>query len=208
MQPVDLSAHGKTPIGAPLSEARLAPAALLLTGTPREVLARLVPDDPLGLRERVAARLAARALLLDVERVLARALAASAQRAYAWRGEPALDRWLAERVDEAIEDVVGEDLGAWSERESRSAVGPWTVFAAPLGLDPRALFEGCARFNRLPFEQREAFFLLVLEGAPSDEACRSRSLSLSELARRARGALDVLRGAVLPAGPGATESAR
>jgi len=171
-----------------------------LTGTPNEVLARLVHGDPLGMRPLVAARLAARALLLDLERVLARALAVCAQRACAWRGAPELERWLAERIDEAIEDALAEDAGAWSERDAASGGGPWAVFAAPLDLDPRALFEGCARFNRLPFEQREAFFLLVLEGASSDDVCRARGLSLSEFARRARGALDVLRGAVLSAG--------
>src|SRR5262245_65775730 len=61
---------------------------LILTGSAREVLARIVPDDPLGLRARVGTCLRARALLCDAERVLLKAQAECAARAPAWRGAP------------------------------------------------------------------------------------------------------------------------
>jgi hypothetical protein len=158
---------------------------LLTLGTPREVLARIVPEDALGLRGRIGRRLEADALLLDAERVLLRAQGLCALRAAAWRGEPELGRWLDERVEEALAAVLAED-GA-GERE---ALEP---FVASLASDPRALSAACARFNRLPFDQREAFFALVLDAAGPDALARERKLSLSELARRARAALELFR---------------
>jgi DNA-directed RNA polymerase specialized sigma24 family protein len=173
----------------------------LLAGSPGEVLARLLDGDPLGLGARVTARLRERALLCDAERVLVRALALCAEEASMWPGTPCMEAWLRERIDEAIEQAIDEDQGPWNETlPARSS--PWSVFASPLGLDAAALREGCARFNRLAPELREAFFLVVVDARAGDELCRARGISLSELGRRARQALDALR-APLPAGLGA-----
>ena len=46
---------------------------LLASGSPLEVLARIVPEDALGLWPRIGARLGAQALLCDAERVLLQA---------------------------------------------------------------------------------------------------------------------------------------
>lgn len=173
----------------------------LLAGSPEEVLARLLDGDPLELGARVAARLRERALLCDAERVLVRSLALVAGEASAWSGAPGLDAWLRERIDDAIEQTIDEDLGPWNDSlPARSS--PWIVFASPLGLDALALREACARFNRLAAEQREAFFLVVVDARPGDELCRARGISLSELGRRARQAFDALR-APLPSAPDA-----
>jgi hypothetical protein len=178
---------------APAPEARA--GELLLTGTPREVLARIVPEDPLGLRARVAERVTARALLLDLEHVLLCAQALCSLRAPAWRGEPELARWLDLCVEEAFAAVL-------SEEHQEGRVGePMTAFAAPLALDPLDLAGACARFNRLPFEQREAFLAVVLEAAAADRLARARGLSLAELARRARAGLEIFRGAAPRARP-------
>src|SRR5262249_54272631 len=66
----------------------------LLSGTPREVLARLVQEDPLGVREKVAARLRADALLLDSDRVHLRVLARVSRFAGRYRGRPDLGSWI------------------------------------------------------------------------------------------------------------------
>jgi len=160
---------------------------LLLTGTPREVLARIVPEDPLDLRARIAARIAERALLLDVEHLLLRAQALCSLHAATWRGDPELAEWLDLRVEEALAAALSEDPG---ER-----LGPedLALFAAPLELDPLALATSCARFNCLPFEQREAFLAVVLDAVAADRLARARQLSLSELARRARAGLEIFR---------------
>jgi len=166
-------------------------AALLLTGTAREVLARLVPEDPLGLRQRLAARVRARALLVDLEPVVLHALASCALRAAGWRGEPELERWLDERAEESL----GAYLAGDTDERDEGMAGALAHFAPPLSLDARALSGACARFNRLPFEQREAFFALVLDQVAADRLARARGLSLPELARRARSGLEVFRSA-------------
>lgn len=178
----------------PRRRSALAPGAervheLLLTGTAREVLARILPEDPLGLRVRLAGRVRERALLLDLEPVLLRTLALCALHAALWRGEPELERWLAERVEEALASALAE------EPEGASSATPMAI-AAPLALGPRELARACGRFNRLAFEQREAFFALVLDGVAADRLARARRLSLPELARRARAGLEIFLGAL------------
>lgn len=176
---------------------------LLLTGTPREILARIVPGDPLGLRDRTAERVRERSLLIDVDRAVLRAFALCASAAVAWRGRPPLERWLEERVDEAIDEVLEEEDGRLSDQDPATpdpAAGalpcdPFTLLAAPLGLDPAAMRSACARFNRLADADREVFFALVVEGASLDSVCGERRACAPELARLARHALDVLRGA-------------
>lgn len=156
---------------------------LLLLGTPREVLARIVPEDALGLRARLAARLVERALLLDAERVLLRAQVLCALHCASWRGAPELDRWLEQRVEEALAAVLAEEAPALEP------------FARPLALDARALGRACASFNRLAVEQRQAFVALVLEAREPERLAARQGVSLSELARRARLALEHVRSA-------------
>jgi hypothetical protein len=159
---------------------------LLGHGTPLEVLARLVPGDPLGLRARVCARLAAGALLLDVERLLLLAQVRCALRAAAWRGDPPIDVWSEERIDEAVEQLLAE------ERDAASAPA-LTRLARSLALDEQAFGAAPRRLHALAPGVREAFFALVLGAESPDRFARSRGLSLSEVARRARAGLEVLR---------------
>lgn len=175
---------------APLEAARVARAQeLLLTGTPFEVLARIVPEDPLELGARLCLRITERALLVDVERALLCAQALCALHAPLWRGEPALARWLDQRVDEALTAVEAEEA---LDVACGEAPAP---FAASLALDARVFGLACARFNRLSLEQRQAFFQVVLDGVAADRLARARGLSLSELARLARAGLEPFRGA-------------
>ena len=180
--------------------------AWLAGGTPREVLARIVQGDPLEVRGRVARELRERALLFDADRVHLRALARCARAAPAYRGRPALDAWVDARVSEALLELLRED----DERRDEEPRGvepdaALVALAKPLGLDPERLARACRAFNRLPVEDRRAFFRLVLERRSLDElACDSRSVtrratrgasdgaSATSLARGARRALRVL----------------
>jgi len=160
-------------------------ARLLALGTPAEVLARIVPEDALGLRARLADHLARRALLADVERLLLRAQALCALHAPAWRGVPELEQWLEARVGEAVDALLAEDAGT-------------LPVPLPPALDAAAFGRACARFNRLPYECRDAFVALVLEGDAADGCARARGLSLSELLRRARAGLELFRDVCAP----------
>ena len=174
-------------------------AALLWQGGARDVLARIVEGDPLGLRALVRAELRRRALLADADAVHLRALARVARDAPAWRGRPPLDPWLRERVRETVQEQWGaahshgpdpSEHGARSEREREpdgsAARGAFVELAARLGFDPGALGNGLARFHALTPLDREAFFVAILEGRGLDEATRRLGASYPEVARALR----------------------
>lgn len=174
---------------------------LLLVGGSSEVLARIVEEDPLALRARVAEHVRSRALLCDVERVLLTAQVLCALDAPAWRDEQTLSTWLDSRVEEALAFLLAEEDAEETTSDLLQSL------ATPLALDTRALVSACRQFNRLPHEQREAFCALVLDARAADGLARERGLSLSELARRARAGLSLLRPvAAAPAPtPGSTD---
>ncbi len=202
---------------APAREAR-APGvldqrrALLAFGGPRDVLARIVEGDPLGLRPLLAARVQRRCLLVDADRVHLRALALCARYAPSYRGRPGLEEWLTLLVDRALDEVVDEEAQRLEQAIPSRAVeeGAFAQLARPLGLGPDEARRACARFNRLPQEQREAFHAWVLERGTLDELARRTGLGAGEFARRARRALAALLGTLPgPAAPAHTlEEAR
>ncbi|MEM7306725.1 MAG: hypothetical protein AAF682_08645 [Planctomycetota bacterium] len=179
---------------------RPAAAELLARGGPREILARIVPDDPLELRARVARRARERALLLDVDRACLRTMALCAARAVRYRGRPRLDLWLRARVEEVLDGLLDEERQGVAppspagEPPAAEAVRAAGGLAARFDLAPDALAAGCARFHRLSFADRDAFLRLVVEAAPLDATARALGTSATELARGARRALCALLG--------------
>jgi DNA-directed RNA polymerase specialized sigma24 family protein len=158
------------------------------------VLARLVPDDPLGIREKVAARLQADALLLDADRVHLRVLGRVSRFANRYRGRPELTAWIESTVAESVQELLHEEHEAVRARPPATLepVGAFASLAPPLGLDPRAMRAACAAFNVLTFAERRAFADLVLRGRSLDEVARAAGESATEVARRARRALDAV----------------
>jgi hypothetical protein len=155
------------------------------------VLGRLLCGDPLGLAARVEERLRARAYLFDADRVYLRAAARCARLALRYRGDPPLQRWLAERVDEALLDLLRAD--AESELRGEPA-GPerlavFEALARPLGLDPARMQRACLAHNQLPQAQRIAFREMVLEGRSLDSLAAPGDRSATDIARAARTAL-------------------
>jgi len=179
----------------------------LLAGTPREVLARLVQGDPLGVRGVVARRLRSGSLLLDADRVHLRVIAQLARSAGRYRGRPAVEDWVDGHVLRILAEVVREDhepAGAGASTEPR-APDAFTALAGPLGLDPRSMRVACAAFNVLPLADRAAFIDLVLANRPLDDLARELGESATQVARRARRALDAVLGSARPlGGPGAS----
>jgi hypothetical protein len=164
---------------------------VLAGASPREVLARLMNGDPLGIAAVVEARLRARAYLFDADRVFLRTAARCARLAVRFRGDPPLERWLAERADEALGDLLRAD----AERELRGEPpGPenlavFDVLARPLGLDPARMHRACLAHNQLPEAQRRAFREVVIEARSIDALAAGDSRSATEIARAARAAL-------------------
>ena len=192
----------------------------LLSGSPREVLSRLVQDDPLGVRAQVAMRLRADALLLDGDRAHLRTLARISRASGSYRGRPGLTEWVAIAVTESVEELVREmheqvrrPTRGRDDSASKVAGAPTTtsnvardadafeILAGPLGLDPGSMRTACAAFDVLPFADRAAFFDLVLESKDLDACARAAGVNASEIARRARRALDAILGSAPGSGP-------
>jgi hypothetical protein len=163
-------------------------------GTPREILARIVHDDPLHVRERVALALRARRLLLDADRVQLRALAHVARAAVSYRGRPELVDWIDVQVTRAIDDLLAADEHADQVASSSDAdfSAGFAALARPLGLEPAQMRRACSAFNRLPEPERRAFFELVIDGRSLDELARNGRESATEIARCARRALETI----------------
>jgi DNA-directed RNA polymerase specialized sigma24 family protein len=158
------------------------------------VLGRLVQNDSLGIRGKVAARLHSDALLFDADRVYLRVLARISRFAGRYRGHPELAAWIESAVAESIEELLREEHETLRSRrpEATEGVGLFAALGPPLGLDPMAMRAACAAFNQLPFADRSAFADLVLRGNSLDKAARSAGESATEVARRARRALDAI----------------
>lgn len=153
----------------------------VLAGRPaHQVLEALLEGDPLDLRGRVARALERRVLALDAERAQLRAAARIARLAGGYRGHPAPDTWLDERVDEALFELVREDLE--DERDGNPGAPPPPCVAGALGLGPAATRRVLTTFNRLPLADRRAFYELVVRGGDFDALGR-RAVAV---ARRAR----------------------
>jgi len=193
----------------------------LACGSPREVLARIVHEDPLGVREQVAHALRSGAWLIDGDRVLLRTFALVSRHALRYRGRPEVDVWIRALADDAINAILREDNeverrgllqkgpvqkgaappgrtagGVAQPEPGREQGGAFAALARPLGLEPRAMGRACLAFNRLPLPERRAFHALVIAGRTLDEIASESGESATDIARRARRALDaVLTGA-------------
>lgn len=189
---------------------------LFAAASAREILARIVPDDPLGVRAVVARRLHDQALLADADRVHLRSLALVARWAPRYQGEPDFAVWLERIVDRALVEIVGDDLdeapvpavvntpGATApSSEPESCI---VASARALGLSAERLRSACRAFNRAPTDERRAFFELVLRARPLQDVARESGRSAVELARLARRALDTLLAPVPAPAPNATHA--
>jgi DNA-directed RNA polymerase specialized sigma24 family protein len=144
--------------------------------------------------------------------VVLRAFALVARHAVRYRGRPEVDEWLAQLCEEAIASVLREDGDAerrpLASGPREQVQDPWrdhgTAFAAlarPLGLEPEAMGRACFAFNRLPPGERRAFFALVIAGRTLDDLARESGESATDVARRARRALDAILVGAQPAAP-------
>ena len=176
----------------------------LLLGSAAEVLERILPGDPLGLRELLSQRMRERAVLLDLDRLLLASFVRVAHRAAARPGGSSLGSWLLQQVDGVVdralhrerEQSLGDALdpfapGLQEDAWSGEGCGVLGQLARSLDLDPKRLNASRKRFHQLDKGIREAFFSLVLEGCSLDQAAQRGGTPALQLARQARQALDV-----------------
>ena len=134
------------------------PGAELLRGdSARRTLARIHDGDPLGLGPRCSERLRERAILLGGERVLARALVRVALRAPTYEGVPPLELWLEQRIDRAIDDLLGEPPAETGDAH-------FAFLSETLGVEPPLARKAAIVFNDLPATIRRTFWEIVVQG--------------------------------------------
>jgi len=134
--------------------------------SPREVLERLVDGDPFEIRARCVERIHAEAVMVCVRRLHLRSVARVAYAASRYRGEPALDAWLAEHIAFSLRELLEEDRE--EERLKIPPSRPWdpryAFLSETLGVEPTLARRACVDFNLLPHDVRCAYFAVLVEG--------------------------------------------
>ncbi len=176
---------------------------LFVGRTPEELLGLVVEGDPLGLRERTAARLNERAWLIAADRVVLRTVARIARAAPAYRGVPDLAEWVGLAIDDAVLDLLREDVEAEAaaREPGQLELGAYVALAEPLGLAPVQMRRVCIAFNALDEGVRAAFQAWVVQGRTLSEAARALELPEARVAERAKQALEAILAAESDEGP-------
>jgi len=105
-------------------EAHYYPAAELLSGLDTSVvLERIMEGDPLGIRQRCAEQVRKRCYLLHFDSLYIGSMARVAYAGVRYRGQVPFDRWVGDRIDEAAEDQLQQELEA--ERTGVPSSEPW-----------------------------------------------------------------------------------
>lgn len=181
------------------------PQRRLLSGpSPSAILERIVEGDPLGLEPRCRKYLREWAVMIDLERLFARAAARISY--HAWRengtaGDDIVEDCLANAAEELLtEDRDGAELGESLPRDEDR----YEFLAETLGIDQEGARAACVAFNELPPDVRRCYWEVAVEGR-SIERCVSLGLgdepSIDEKVRRALRALSGYKGD----GPGGFE---
>lgn len=146
----------------------------------KSMLLRVLVDEELALRHRALVRLRAAAVLLDLERLTVAAAARVAYHTSEYEGSEPLEAWIETGIDRAIDDLLTED--AIGERDDRP-VAPddsrYVRLAEQLQVNARTTRRACVVFQRLPREERAAFWAAVIDGKTSEEHAAEAGVSVS-----------------------------
>jgi hypothetical protein len=157
---------------------------------PSQVLQVIADGDPLGIENRAKVLLRKGAWLLDVERVVARGMAAIAFAAHRYNGFPELDAWIARELERGARTLIEEDAeavldGQPADFETASSLR-WLTES--LGLPPAAATRATVVFHALPDDVRRAWYAQAVDKLSLDE-CVAAGMGTRErveaLSRRA-----------------------
>lgn len=155
----------------------------LVGDSPRQVLERLVDQDPLHFEDHCRLFLRQEGYVLGLERLVLRSMARVAMEAMSYQGKPALSEWLRGRVRVAADELLREQ---WAEEyrdlppmesEDRDL---FLEFAEVTGIEPGLSRLACAELNQLPRRMRLAFVDVYLEGQPMKEWAEDHDCPLDE----------------------------
>lgn len=128
------------------------------------ILAKLVRGDPLAVGLRSQRRRRERALLVDAARSTHKSLARVAYAALQYHGEPALDLWLTQLIDAALDDALSEDREGAADKIEPADHKHFEYVTSAWKVDARTARDACSAFNGLPERVRSAYWWVVLEG--------------------------------------------
>lgn len=168
-----------------------------------EVLQKLDAGDPLGIESAVRSLLIEQALLVDVERLVARGMAQAAFAARLYRGWPPLSLWLRQCLERALTALLEEDRDRLLENGPlpREDEASYAFLREAHGVAPERAVAVAVVFNDLPPIVRRCYYdVFVLE--KGIEGCAASGAgSRSEVERhllRALTAMSTLRDPARP----------
>lgn len=169
VRPTDASYPGgqpAPPAGRQSSPPSYPGAELIGSGSAREILARILVGDPLGLVARSRGWLDANSYLLDSNRLAMRAMAHVAHSARRYRGKPDLQTWIELLLERSVRELIDEDREA--ERQSRpieaAGIAPYAFVADALGIAQPLARRACVIFNGMAEYDRRVFYATSVLG--------------------------------------------
>lgn len=139
---------------------------LIGTGTPKEILSRILLGDPLGLVARARGWLDVTAYLIDANRLAVRTMAHIAYSARRYQGKPDLSGWIELLMERAVKELINEDLQAERLKlpVAPDALAPFSFVADALGIDPSLARRACVIFNGMAEYDRRVFYATSVQG--------------------------------------------
>lgn len=163
---------------------------------PGLVLQVIAEGDPLGIEDRVKGLLRKSAWLLDVERMVARGMAAIAFAAYRYNGFPDLDSWIVRELERGARTLIEEDAEAVLEAQPADfeTASSLRWLTESLGLPAAAATRATVVFHALPEDVRRAWYAQAVDKLSLDE-CVAAGMGTRErieaLSRRATQAMSL-----------------
>ena len=151
--------------------------------SPARIVERLQDGDPLSLGLRCAERIDFRAMLMDVERLVARAEAYVAYIAVRqqYTGTPPLDAFIERQIDESIDSILEED---WSSEHKREPVEPddprYRMIAREAGIEPAQARRASLALNTEPLRTRRLFYGVFIKNRKLADVARENALGIAE----------------------------
>lgn len=148
--------------------------------TPREVLRRIVEEDPLGLEACCEQKLEELAFLVDVERIFHRAAARVAMEAPEYDGVPPLAEWLERSVERALRALLEEDQEAVrrGEMAGEETAAVANLLARTLGIEAPLARDCAVVFNGLTWILRRVFWEVVVRERSVERAAEEVGCSV------------------------------
>ena len=128
-------------------------------------------------------RMRSTAFLVDCERLFDRATVRIALVAHTFDPKHDLGAWLDGRIDESAQDLMRADAEYVADRKEVDLSDPrLDSYQFLLALPPNQVLPALVAFNQCPFDERKAFFALLIEDIPVQE-CLDAGMGPPELLR-------------------------